>query len=732
MTNYKSLVEHARALLSQHHDFARRSYNTGVTAVHYAKGSTAAFPGDAVELDNARPVVRTEEELLEEYFAGTAGSSLDETDKTFLAEVLNGCARHRLALEVALNAFYVQTGERLLRHEYNLYAVLFYLTLFRLSDLTFSRLRAILLSYPPANAVPFARFVFDKDRITGMLQDRWNLLLDADWVQENIVEPVVLCLEPASELIAELDNKAAVGMVVKRDCGKQPTEKAPFMLTKPKPRRIPAPNEIVPNVVKARPVPRSVYKGTGEREALEKTKADNRAKLKEAYARSDANQFAVVHRKPAVAARAASPPAPPRPRIQHRPVPSNLREVIPVKLTTTAILREDALVRKQKQEQLAWLNEVEMGLKDGGEFRQWRDGGRAKEESDKKLEMERRRLEIQLIHEDAFEAKQELLKENRQVAKRPAASREERAAEILAERITLRAAGEAERKEQEEENRKRVGEIQSMAEEIQMAKLKVTENNLRIALTVILNAAAEITQQTKQLREQAIAEQAAEHARKAELIAEIRQLERSIPSVGTIVKLVDPTETSNLGLLSEMSVAELQERLLHARVQVAEDEERRREEIGLERKERVEMIGRRLREIEIQRNERRRRRRERAATGSDHALETQTGSGISSPPLDPAATSALDLLREKLQAKRSARLNAQRLPVRKSPTRTVATLPPSEWSELDVAERNHQARLRRRNEGPSEYSGSVDSGDDGNDSQGWEAEQGSGAPIYAI
>ncbi|KAJ3142239.1 hypothetical protein HDU90_004512 [Geranomyces variabilis] len=653
MTNYKSLVEHARALLSQHHDFARRSYNTGVTAVHYAKGSTAAFPGDAVELDNARPVVRTEEELLEEYFAGTAGSSLDETDKTFLAEVLNGCARHRLALEVALNAFYVQTGERLLRHEYNLYAVLFYLTLFRLSDLTFSRLRAILLSYPPVNAVPFARFVFDKDRITGMLQDRWNLLLDADWVQENIVEPVVSCLEPASELIAELDNKAAVGMVVKRDCGKQPTEQAPFMLTKPKPRRIPAPNEIVPNV--ARPVPRSVYKGTGEREALEKTKADNRAKLKEAYARSDANQFAVVHRKPAVAARAASPPVPPRPRIQHRPVPSNLREVIPVKLTTTAILREDALVRKQKQEQLAWLNEVEMGLKDGGEFRQWRDGGRAKEESDKKLEMERRRLEIQLIHEDAFEAKQELLKENRQVAKRPAASRIERAAEILAERITLRAAGEAERKEQEEENRKRVGEIQGMAEEIHKAKLKVTENNLRIA--------AEITQQTKQLREQAIAEQAAEHARKAELIAEIRQLERSIPSVGTIVKLVDPTETSNLGLLSEMSVAELQERLLHARVQVAEDEERRREEIGLERKERVEMIGRRLREIEIQRNERRRRRRERAATGNDHALETQTGSGISSPTPDPAATSALDLLREKLQAKRSARLNAQRLPL---------------------------------------------------------------------
>ncbi|KAJ3163032.1 hypothetical protein HDU86_002201 [Geranomyces michiganensis] len=715
MPNYKSLIEHARALLSQHHDFARRSYGIGATAIHYAKVPSATFPGDAVKLDNTTPVVRTEEEILKEYFSGSAGNALDESDKTFLAEVLKGCARHRLALEVALNAFYVETGERLLRHEYNLYAVLFYLTLFRLKDLTLAKLHTILLSYPPSNAAPFARFVFDGDRITGTLRDRWNLLLDADWVNENIVEPVISCLEPAFEMIRELDNKAAVGMVVKRDCGKPPTEQAPFLLTKPKPRRIAAPTEIVPNVVKAsaqaRPVPRSVYNGTGEREALEKTKADNRVKLKEAYARSDANQFAVVHRKPAAAARAASPPIPTRPRIQHRPVPTNLRDVIPVKLTTTAILREDALVRKQKQEQLAWLNEVEMGLKDGGEFRQWRDGGRAKEESDRKLEMEKRRLEIQLIHEDAFEAKQELLKENR-----------ERAAEILAERVTLRAAGEAERKEQEDENRKRVEEIQGMAEEIQKAKLKVTENNLR--------KAAEITLQTKQLREQAAAEQAAEHARKAELIAEIRQLERSIPSVGTIVKLVDPTETSNLGLLSEMSVAELQERLLHARVQVAEDEERRRQEIGLERRERVEMIGRRLKEIEIQRNERRRRRRERAATGED-ALGTRTSSSIGSPTPDLPTINALESLREKLQAKRSARLNAQHLPVRKSPVKVVATLPPSEWSELDVAERNHQARLRRRNEGHSEYSGSRDSDDD-NDLEEWEAEHGIGAAIRVI
>lgn len=53
-------------------------------------------------------------------------------------------------------------------------------------------------------------------------------------------------------------------------------------------------------------------------------------------------------------------------------------------------------------------------------------------------------------------------------------------------------------------------------------------------------------------------EEAVEHARKQELIRQIRELEK-IPIVRT--KGFDPTEASNHGLLEEMSIAELRERI---------------------------------------------------------------------------------------------------------------------------------------------------------------------------
>ena len=63
---------------------------------------------------------------------------------------------------------------------------------------------------------------------------------------------------------------------------------------------------------------------------------------------------------------------------------------------------------------------------------------------------------------------------------------------------------------------------------------------------------------------------------KVALIAKIRALE-SAPRVR--VKYVDPTETSGIGLLGEMSVAELKERLSILKVQEKEEQQRKRNEI---------------------------------------------------------------------------------------------------------------------------------------------------------
>ena len=66
-----------------------------------------------------------------------------------------------------------------------------------------------------------------------------------------------------------------------------------------------------------------------------------------------------------------------------------------------------------------------------------------------------------------------------------------------------------------------------------------------------------------------------EHRRKQELIRQIRELEK-IPIVRT--KGFDPTETGGYGLLEEMSIAELRERIEFNKRQLEQETEQKRQE----------------------------------------------------------------------------------------------------------------------------------------------------------
>ncbi len=97
----------------------------------------------------------------------------------------------------------------------------------------------------------------------------------------------------------DLNSKIEDGMVCKKS-NKEPTgdlflsllslflsfanpshlfkEPLPFSLSVPKPRRFEEPEIKIPNTIKARVIPKGVYYGTGEREALAKAKIQNRQK----------------------------------------------------------------------------------------------------------------------------------------------------------------------------------------------------------------------------------------------------------------------------------------------------------------------------------------------------------------------------------------------------------------------------------------------------------------------
>merc|ERR1712137_424186 len=87
---------------------------------------------------------------------------------------------------------------------------------------------------------------------------------------------------------------------------------------------------------------------------------------------------------------------------------------VPVKMTAAAILREGHLYQKREVEEIRRLEDLEAGAKDKSEFEKWQSEMKRKDMEAQLAEIEKRRLEGKLSHEEAILARQDLIRENRQ------------------------------------------------------------------------------------------------------------------------------------------------------------------------------------------------------------------------------------------------------------------------------------------------------------------------------
>ncbi|KAI8926288.1 hypothetical protein BC831DRAFT_457236 [Entophlyctis helioformis] len=585
--NAKRLIEHTRNLLVQH-ELAR-------LGIHTQDVKDELFKiGDKAKRDLTLPVVVPEEDILASYL--TENKIANTNDRTFLTETFLGCVRHRKILEATLRMFYEQSGGRYLQNEYYLFAVFCYLTLWRLEELGFPRFSKFVRCFDPAKMSRLVGFLFNPANLEVDLKKVWGTILDHQFLKEHVIDPILRHVSVAQKLLEELCDRADYGMVAKPS-DKKATELVPFLLTKPKPRKLPEPTEKISTVVKANPIPKTQYEESVEKRQLAKLKEENRTKVKQLYEVAQKEQFKVALRKPSDKVDQIRDQIEQeqrekfeRERVKsHKTVPAFVHQHVPVKLTTAAILREDALVRRQRRSEEEQMAQAEMALRDHNDFEQWREEWKLKDDEDRQMEQERRRLEIQMTHEEAYVARQEKVKENR-----------EKAAEVQAVREEIKTISEIQRKEQEEDNKRKIDEVHVIKEGIFKAKARVIDEKSRIAAEVIL--------ENQLLQEQAAREAEEERARKTEIIQQIRLLEKSIPPVGTYQKDVDLTETSGIGLLGEMSVIELQERLVLAKLRHKDTEERRRSEIVDRKEKRIGQIMQKLQEIDHEREERRARR----------------------------------------------------------------------------------------------------------------------------
>eukprot|EP00049_Salpingoeca_infusionum_P004038 m.74132 g.74132 ORF g.74132 m.74132 type:complete len:665 (+) comp12388_c0_seq2:269-2263(+) len=611
---------------------------------------------------------------------------LDAEGASFVREVFEGCTRHAKAIKAIVNVYYTQDGGNALRADRYLYHVLFYLSTFRIDELGFEQLQAIILSQGRLKMLAFFQFLFNEESLKGWMKDMWYTVYAAEFVHKEIVEPALRHLDRMHELLHLLEHpeqqsaptldatqwsrsslRSAGGSATLRRTQSQletlnVTVPVPFNLTKPKPKKIPIPKPVEKTAHVVNPIPDSTYRSPLEMEALQRKKLANSRKARQRAEKASTDMFACAPTAEEVRAKheeraqrkVQEQDAQLKSTPKARAVPDVVKatNILPIKMNTAAILREDRLFRKQKEEEAAMLAAIEAGQHN--EFLlQEAEAQRLEElELERLAEIERRVLEGQLSREMALIAKAETQQQRQEMVMQ---SKEE------FQSMLLRKQREWER--EQEERKAHVEKTIQDREQAGLAKEKVVEEKKELRNQVRIEG--------EELRKRAAAEAAAEHEKRMEIIREIRALE------ATKIERdagFDASETVGHGLLSEMSLEELRMRVAMIKEIQAEEEKMRREVIFNAKAAKDTLLKEKEQAIQLRRVEASQTRKAAARAKATATAKRQQA---------VAGDKRVSELREKLAAKRAERLAASTKSY--SPSRTASPKVTSRKSRAGTA-----------------------------------------------
>ena len=237
-----------------------------------------------------------------------------------------------------------------------------------------------------------------------------------------------------------------------------------------------------------------------------------------------------------------------------------------VKYNEAAILREEFLINKKNKEEEAALNKILIEKKDSKEFDRWVTEMKIRDDILRMEEVDKRKLELELNREIATNYYQ--IRKNRNQLK--AAEHKQK------EKMNLQKK-EEEKKEEIKNKKHVVKEIQKVQENAMKNKAKFINDNKEL----YKNRKKEMNELNLIMHE----EQKIYNQRRDDLIRQIRELEK-LPIKRQ--KGFDPTETPGYGLLEEMSLVELKERLSLQKQMLLDEINSKKEENKLKMKERAD------------------------------------------------------------------------------------------------------------------------------------------------
>mmetsp|Transcript_99109 Transcript_99109/g.212345 ORF Transcript_99109/g.212345 Transcript_99109/m.212345 type:complete len:757 (-) Transcript_99109:76-2346(-) len=479
--------------------------------------------------------------------------SLGDIERKFIHQIFYGCIRYQKFLKQFVTSFLYKSPALALRSEQTLYMVLSYMLFFRLEELGVQEFRQFLNCGAGTLTALLAllQYALNVDELEKWVKMEWCKHYDVRYIEEDVIGRLQHYADELRPVVEEVEFKAT-GTVKGGDTianmpeKRKQTEPVPFNLTKPKPRLIPEP-EVISREVKALPVNPVIHKTSLEQVEDEKRKRleEQRSRVADKYSvhtgpnletanRRDGGELEELSRK-VDAERMAECTFKPKPAKKYVPP----TEEAPIRQNIAAVLREDALLKQKQANEYQTLKRYEEDLHDASEFYRWQDDMKQKDHLEEEKRVQQRIVEMQLAREGAIEASEA----------------DQRKKKILADHYKEILAAELEAKEKQA--------AVDLEQKQQLVEETIAERaNAKVVMEEVVVAKAENAEQLRKEKEAEFErkkrEDEHEMERKKDLIRQIRALEK-VPV--SRFKMFDPAEAPCQGLLEEMSLAELRERV---------------------------------------------------------------------------------------------------------------------------------------------------------------------------
>lgn len=473
----------------------------------------------------------------------------------FIHQVFYGCCRYQKFLKMFVTSFMYKCPATALRAEQTLYIVIAYLLFFRLEELTVPQFREFLAcgyGTPPA-LLALMQYALNVEELEKWVKVEWCKVYDVDYIEQDVIGKLQSFRDQLKSVVDEVEYKAtgtikaADGTSLGLATEKKRTEFKPFNLTQPRPRLIPEP-DVITREVKAQPVPTSIHKNSLNKVEEQKKKRMEEEKAKVLSKYSEADHFSLETSA----------------RRDHEAVMEDLKKKVEseqmaectfypktakkfvapsgdatVRHNASSVLREDALLKQKQAKEYQILKRYQEDLHDASQFYTWQERMKEQDQSEEEARVRQRAVEMQMSRESAMEAYESSIRRKH----------------ILAEhqREELQFGLQMKEKEKEWE----LGEKKLLVEETKEDRGKARDKELEI-LKERVNNADNMRKEKEVEFERKKKEEEQEMERKRDLIRQIRALEK-VPVEK--YKMFDPAEPPCQGLLDEMSLAELKERL---------------------------------------------------------------------------------------------------------------------------------------------------------------------------